>query len=160
MTYKDLEKRRRTRRAWARKNKDKIKEYRKREYLKRASYYKEKSRKRYASLTKQEKKRLWATANTRQKEVQRWHRKLCLDYYSNGTFKCACCNEGHYEFLVIDHINGGGSKHRKEIKKKYPSTYTFLVAQKFPLGYRVLCYNCNCSLGFYGYCPHKGVVNG
>jgi hypothetical protein len=54
--------------------------------------------------------------------------------------------------LGIDHINGGGTKHRKEIKNF--GIYKWLIDNNYPLGYRVLCHNCNCSLGFNGYCPH------
>ena len=33
--------------------------------------------------------------------------------------------------------------------------YKILRARGFPLGYRVLCHNCNLARGFYGYCPHS-----
>jgi hypothetical protein len=79
------------------------------------------------------------------------YRMLVLNHYSNGTLSCSCCNESHIEFLTIDHIHGGGNKHRKQIYSLYP----WLVRNKFPEGFRVLCYNCNLSLGKYGYCPHS-----
>ena len=25
----------------------------------------------------------------------------------------------------------------------------------YPVGFRVLCWNCNCSIGMYGECPHQ-----
>lgn len=77
-------------------------------------------------------------------------------HYSNGSMDCECCGEGHYEFLCIDHINGGGNKHRVEIGLGTQSFYSWLVRNNYPDGYRVLCTNCNSSLGFYGYCPHQG----
>lgn len=46
---------------------------------------------------------------------------------------------------------GGGSKHRKEIG--VASTYSWLKKNKYPEGFRVLCWNCNSSLGLYGYSP-------
>ena len=53
---------------------------------------------------------------------QRIHRKkirdLCLSHYSNGTYRCACCGESAYEFLAIDHMNGNGQEHRREIGSK------------------------------------------
>lgn len=79
-------------------------------------------------------------------------RKEVLGYYSNNIFECACCGESHIEFLGIDHVNGGGFKHRKNIKRN--NIYFWLKSNNFPSGFRVLCYNCNLSLGFYGYCPH------
>lgn len=80
------------------------------------------------------------------------HRNIrlrCIEHYG-GT--CACCGENRYEFLAIDHINGGGGKHRK---KTGGHTERWLVKNNFPQGYRILCHNCNQSLGLYGYCPHK-----
>jgi hypothetical protein len=85
--------------------------------------------------------------------------------------KCMCpggCDVKDMEFLCIDHINGGGNKHRKELggnrlkatSKEYRSRggvnfYKWLERTGFPEGYRVLCYNCNCARGFSGYCPHE-----
>lgn len=86
-------------------------------------------------------------------------RLQCISHYSNGQNCCACCGESHIEFLAIDHINGGGSKHRKEVRKKFPTMYHFLIREGFPDGYRILCHNCNLSKGFYKYCPHERVVN-
>lgn len=85
-----------------------------------------------------------------------------LGHYSGGTPICLCCKETHIQFLTIDHINGGGYKHRKEIRTG--NMYTWLIAREFPDGYRVLCMNCNFSLGKYNHCPHgnlppkKGMV--
>ena len=66
--------------------------------------------------------------------------------------KCICCGERQIEFLAIDHTNGGGSKHRKAIKK---SIYLYLHQENYPEGFRILCHNCNSARGYYGYCPHK-----
>lgn len=82
-------------------------------------------------------------------------RKNAIEHYSNGSFECGCCGSNYYEFLVIDHINGGGNKHRKTINKGGTAMYRWFNQQKFPPGYRVLCANCNHSLGAYGYCPHQ-----
>lgn len=87
---------------------------------------------------------------------RRWVLKIkreVLDFYGG---KCDCCQETRIEFLSIDHINGGGNKHRQELNisggKEF---YLWLRKNSFPTGYRVLCHNCNQSLGFYHYCPHK-----
>lgn len=66
--------------------------------------------------------------------------------------KCVCCGESRFEFLGIDHIGGGGNQHRKSIKCEL---YSWLVKEHFPSAFRLLCHNCNQSLGHYGYCPHK-----
>lgn len=68
--------------------------------------------------------------------------------------RCACCGETAIEFLTIDHVNGGGNVHRREVGKGR-GVYADLERQGFPQdGYRVLCFNCNIARGFYGYCPH------
>ena len=73
-------------------------------------------------------------------------------------WSCACCGEDRYEFLAIDHINGGGTKHRKELsggnRGGHPM-YQWLADNNYPNGFRVLCHNCNVALGMYGFCPHN-----
>lgn len=72
-----------------------------------------------------------------------------------GGLKCQCphgCDITALEFLTIDHIKGGGCKHRKEIKANILS---WLIKNNFPPGFRILCMNCNMSLGRRGYCPHE-----
>jgi hypothetical protein len=88
--------------------------------------------------------------------------------------KCMCpgCGEAAIEFLSIDHINGGGNKHRRELannrllpgKNVYQvrggvNFYRWLERSGFPEGYRVLCFNCNMARGFHGYCPHERQSN-
>ena len=74
-------------------------------------------------------------------------RKQCIAAYGG---KCACCRESTYEFLTIDHIDGGGRQHRKVIH----NFYRWLRMNNFPPGFQVLCYNCNCCKGAYGSCVH------
>lgn len=71
--------------------------------------------------------------------------------------KCACCGEHRPEFLALDHINGGGNRERKTVASNTPSgIYRLAKALGFPRDrYRLLCHNCNSSLGWYGYCPHQ-----
>lgn len=73
-----------------------------------------------------------------------------LSHYSGGRPVCACCGIDELEFLSIDHIKGGGSRHKREVRH----VYLWLRKNDFPKGFRVLCHNCNQSLGAYGYCPH------
>lgn len=90
------------------------------------------------------------------REQRQRNRRLCIEYYSKGKMVCACCNESEYLFLTIDHINGGGLEHRKQIGAG--NLYSWLKVNNFPLGFRVLCYNCNQVRGHYGKCPHQEVV--
>ena len=87
------------------------------------------------------------------------YRIMCIEHYSGGSNQCGCCGENKIEFLAIDHINGGGRKHQKEIKSKYASLAIFLFRNNFPSGFRILCHNCNSSLGYYGYCPHNKEID-
>jgi hypothetical protein len=76
-----------------------------------------------------------------------------------GGPKCACCGETNPGFLTLDHIDGGG--HQQVLKlfgSKSGSSkrlYKWLRDQKYPAGYQVLCFNCNCGRGTNnGKCPH------
>lgn len=84
-------------------------------------------------------------------ENQRLKREV-LTHYAEGILACACCAVTELEFLTIDHIHGGGSKHHREIKGHL---YRWLKKNNFPEGYRVLCMNCNFALGHFNYCPHN-----
>jgi len=94
----------------------------------------------------------------RDKETQDKHRKALrqavLAAYGSC---CACCGETRQEFLSVDHTNGDGAKHRKELKSRAMAhLYRYLRDQGFPKDrFRLLCYNCNMSRGHYGYCPHE-----
>jgi hypothetical protein len=86
-------------------------------------------------------------------KLKEWQWRLdTLNAYGG---KCDCCGEERPEFLALDHINGGGGKERRNgitgitLMRK-------LKKEGYPKGiFRVLCHNCNLSLGFYGYCPHQ-----
>ena len=69
--------------------------------------------------------------------------------------QCACCGEARREFLGIDHINGGGNKHRKQLQKYGVNFYCWLRQRGYPKEYQILCHNCNLAKGFFGYCPHE-----
>ena len=133
MPYKNPIKRREYFKEWQRKNKEKTKQYRDKNYANNREKIIE--QKVFSNL-----------------KMRRISRLDCIDYYSGGKNCCSCCGEKNMEFLAIDHIAGGGAKHRKSLKEYLPLV---LKRKKFPAGYRILCHNCNCSLGFYGYCPHQ-----
>ncbi len=77
-------------------------------------------------------------------------RILVLKHYGG---RCACCGEDKTAFLAIDHIGGGGNRHRKKLK--IATIFRWLKKNGFPSGYRVLCHNCNMAIGFYKHCPHE-----
>lgn len=76
-------------------------------------------------------------------------RKAAIDHYGGS---CKCCGETVFGFLTIDHINGGGSAHRRSINRY--QIYRWLRKQGYPSGFQILCYNCNCAKGMLGECPH------
>jgi len=88
------------------------------------------------------------------KEYMRNVRFLVLQKYSAEIPFCSCCNETIIEFLGIDHIEGKGNLHRKELIKNGFTIYLWLRKNHYPNGFRVLCHNCNLSLGYNQYCPH------
>ena len=85
-----------------------------------------------------------------------WHHWLRHEaIMAYGGYRCACCGEGEPMFLTIDHINGGGARHRRRIGSGI-GMWMWLRKRGYPRGFRVLCSNCN--LGRHingGTCPHK-----
>lgn len=66
-----------------------------------------------------------------------------MGYYCTGGIRCKC---GYKDIraLSIDHIDGGGNRHRKELKEVHGSTkmYQWLKNNGYPPGFQVLCMNC------------------
>lgn len=97
--------------------------------------------------------------NNEMRKQQRAQLRLdALKHYSNGALKCDCCPESHIEFLCLDHINGGGTEHRRQLgggMKNGSGIFQWVKKHNYPEGLRVLCHCCNMSLAFYGYCPHE-----
>lgn len=88
-----------------------------------------------------------------------------LDHYGRS---CICCGETNVAFLVLDHKNGNGNTHRKEIiasmknakagsDSRYGGAgmYRWVIKHNFPEDFQILCYNCNCAKAYWpGGCPH------
>src|SRR6185437_16214029 len=62
-------------------------------------------------------------------------RQQIFEHYGR---ECACCGEREPDFLTLDHINGGGTKHRKSVGQR---VYADLRKRGFPTGFRTLCWN-------------------
>lgn len=87
------------------------------------------------------------------KQLRKEIRMKAILHYGNGEIKCQCCGESHFEFLCLDHIEGGGKKHQ-QIVGRGSSFYNWLVNANFPPGLQVLCQNCNFGKGSSNQCPH------
>ncbi len=72
--------------------------------------------------------------------------------YGNGKAECICCGEFRLSMLTLDHIAGGGNKHRKQ--HKYTFLSGWLKAHNYPSGFQTLCSNCNLSKHINGICEH------
>jgi hypothetical protein len=89
---------------------------------------------------------------TQSSSLRAKHKKLVIAGYGG---KCECCDEDRSEFLTIDHIFGDGKLERTTTKKGL-KLYSWLIKNNFPRDrYRLLCMNCNFSIGKFGYCPHQ-----
>jgi hypothetical protein len=106
-------------------------------------------------------------AKNKEKVIQ-WHRKgnktysdklkvQVVDAYGG---RCACCGETEIAFLSVDHIHGGGNKHRRSLDKRYGfgGIYEWLRDQGFPKDeFRILCMNCQIATRYGRECPHQKV---
>jgi hypothetical protein len=92
----------------------------------------------------------------KRKRDRQYKLNLKIDIINHYGGKCACCGETEIDFLAIDHTNGDGCKHRREIGIGGTNTYCWLKRNNFPEGFRVLCHNCNWGIHVNnGICPHK-----
>src|SRR5258706_10294724 len=103
----------------------------------------------WVDLTEQERQR--KAEHNRQRWARIW--RDVLSHYSGGDPVCACCGESHYEFLALDHVNGGGRSERKQRGAKMQ--WRWLQILNYPDGYQVLCHNCNNAKHVYGESPHR-----
>ncbi len=67
-------------------------------------------------------------------------RMLVLSHYGPSERAiCSRCGFTDVRALTLDHLDGNGNQHRRQIKKWI---YLWLKQQSFPAGYQVLCMNC------------------
>lgn len=89
-------------------------------------------------------------------EYRRILRDAALQVYGGNPPSCACCGVAYPPFLCLDHVDGGGNRHRLSIGGKTSSPiWKWLRDQGYPPGFRVLCWNCNAALAMFGTCVHR-----
>ncbi len=70
-----------------------------------------------------------------------YHAKKKEEVFKEYGGCCDLCGEDDIDVLTIDHINGNGAQHRKEVPASRITKW--LKDNGYPHGYRVLCFNCN-----------------
>jgi hypothetical protein len=93
------------------------------------------------------------TIKTAEASRSHWTRVKLKVFNHYGT-ECACCGQDVFEFMTIDHIHGGGCKHRKQLGKSGIAFYLHLIKEGFPPGYQTLCWDCQHGRRI-GFCPDK-----
>lgn len=88
--------------------------------------------------------------NTHKEEIRQSKNKkrleiknMVMTHYGNG--KCACLMCGYdkdVDGLTIDHVNGHGEEHRRELNKHGLAFYRWLINSNYPEGYQTLCGTC------------------
>lgn len=95
-----------------------------------------------------------ATLEEQRRDARKAVRLEALQAYGGEDPKCVCCAERTFQFLALDHINGGGRKHRQETGGG--GFYSWLRRHNYPAGFRILCHNCNFGRQINGgVCPHQ-----
>jgi hypothetical protein len=93
----------------------------------------------------------------KRESTNRRRRDIALEaftHYSGGDPRCYCCGETQVLLLALDHIDGGGNKHRKELKVSHQSHWA--KRNGWPAIFRVACHSCNMGAHLNGgVCPHQ-----
>jgi len=98
--------------------------------------------------------------NFRCLSLKQQRKQRVMNHYGG---RCLCCGESCLDFLTIDHIQENGAEHRRRIAPNHRGKgpggdlfYRWLENNNYPVGFQVLCYNCN--IGKHrndGICPHQ-----
>ena len=104
------------------------------------------------SVCKKCKAKIWKQWRTKNYEKRKAYSKskrleykqIVISHYGGC---CAVCGERCLAFLCIDHIDGGGNKHRRIMNIHGGAIYLALIRDGFPPGYQVLCHNHNMKKG-------------
>lgn len=83
-----------------------------------------------------------------------YKRRLRMEVLTAMGGACRCCEETTQEFLVIDHINGGGRRGYRLLHSA-AGVYLNVKRRGYPPEYQILCHNCNAAKSINGKCPHQ-----
>lgn len=85
-----------------------------------------------------------------------------MSRYCGGSPRCQCpgCDTTFLGFLQIDHVKGGGNKHRTNANHPLRGDHLLIWIRRnnYPDDFQVLCANCNSpgGKGTRKYCPLRG----
>lgn len=68
------------------------------------------------------------------------YKDMIIDHYTNGKNCCGWCGITDKRVLDVDHINDDGKRQRAEVNNNLT---WWIVKNKFPEGFQILCRNCN-----------------
>lgn len=69
---------------------------------------------------------------------------------------CNCCGETMLQFMTVEHKPGTRKKYGHNHKFSGVNLYRWIIKNKFPSDFEILCMNCNFARGIFGKCPHEG----
>lgn len=79
--------------------------------------------------------------------------KLTVMRHYSPSLMCQCglnrcwhegpCPISAPRIMCIDHVDGGGGRHRRSLQQAGRKLYNWLKTESFPDGFQVLCHNCN-----------------
>lgn len=123
---------------WRKRNREKINKIATNYYRKNVEKMRKKGREYYSK----NKERLKPLHAKRKREYYKKNREEVIKHYAGNNLKCQNCGfNGGMDFLVIDHVNGGGRKERNKIG--YNIMIKRIIKNNFPKEYNVICANCN-----------------
>jgi len=104
----------------------------------------------------------WQRANPeRRREISlKYYYRIRNTVFDHYGWVCKCCGETEPYFLSIDHVNGHGNEHRRELTKRSAGSgaafYRWITDNGYPDDFQVLCMNCNHGrMRNGGICPHQ-----
>ena len=124
--------------AYREMNKDRLREHQLAYYQDHKEILKQKNQEYYWSHVEEKRARARRTGPV----VRNKQRLAVIFHYSKGTMACVRCGFSDIRALVLDHINGGGTEHRREMGNGI-NVWLWLARHGFPPGYQILCANCN-----------------
>lgn len=159
---KHPDRRRKTVQMWRTKNPASQRRSSRKHYWKNPELERQQARNRYHANPKlfSQLSRKWYAEHRdeiRKARKMRWIKLKNETFAAYGGPICKCCGETTFEFLSIDHIEGGGGRHRATLGGSGTKIYYWLKENGFPSGYQVLCFMCNWAKGKHnsnGACPH------